>query len=191
MLRVIAGSAKGRRLICPAGKVTRPPTDLLKGAVFNILADRVADARVLDLFAGSGAFGIEALSRGAAFCLFVERHDAALAALRRNLAHVGFSQRGRILRAEAERLDPASRPEGPFQIVFIDPPFARARASDGATWTGRLLTAALRARTGAGAVVLRLPRGRPRAAETLPFPDDRRTYGDSEVCFFYAEGGAA
>jgi 16S rRNA (guanine966-N2)-methyltransferase len=93
-MRVITGTAKGHRLKFPTGTTTRPATDLVRGAIFSILENSAAGwSRVLDIFSGSGALGIEALSRGAARCTFVERARPALAALRQNLARVGIEPR--------------------------------------------------------------------------------------------------
>ena len=99
---VVAGELRGRRLVAPAGGATRPTTDKVREAVFNALAslDAVVDARVLDLYAGSGALGIEALSRGAVHCTFVERDRAALAAIDENIATLGLGDRARVLVAD-------------------------------------------------------------------------------------------
>ncbi len=123
-MRVIAGEAKGRRLVAPAGTTTRPATDRLRESVFGTLGERLVGARVLDLFAGSGALGIEALSRGAAHATFVERDAAALAALRRNLEVTGFADRGTIARGEVAAFLRVSQET--FDVVFCDPPYADA-----------------------------------------------------------------
>jgi len=123
-VRVVAGEFKGRRLHAPRGVRTRPTADRVREALFSMLGDVVAGARVLDLYAGSGALGIEALSRGAESALFVERDQAALAALRRNLDAVGAN-------ADVRRQDVLrflARPEGTFDLVFCDPPYDVAPA---------------------------------------------------------------
>jgi 16S rRNA (guanine966-N2)-methyltransferase len=122
-MRVIAGEAKGRTLVVPRGGGTRSATDRLRETLFAILEPELEDARVLDLFAGAGTLGIEALSRGAARGTFVERGAEAVKALRRNLATTDFAVRSEVVVANViAYLD--SRPRGPFDIVFCDPPFA-------------------------------------------------------------------
>jgi len=124
-MRVIAGEAKGRRLVAPKGLGTRPTADRVREALFGIVAPRIAGARVLDLFAGSGAVGIEALSRGAARAVFVERDRAALAALRQNLARLGFEPRARVIARDAQAaLRDLARAGARFELVFLDPPYA-------------------------------------------------------------------
>ena len=120
-MRVIGGVARGRPLKrSPAG--VRPTTDLVRGAIFNVLeAQEIDDSRVVDLYAGSGALGIEALSRGAGWCDFVEREAAIAALIRENLAVTGLEERGRVYRMAVERA--AGRLEGPYSLVFADPPY--------------------------------------------------------------------
>jgi 16S rRNA (guanine966-N2)-methyltransferase len=132
-VRVVAGSARGRRLTSPAGEGTRPTADRVREATFNALGSLgvVEGARVLDLFAGSGAMGIEALSRGAAWATFVDRDPRALAAVRANLDATGLGDRAEVVRAEAGRwLGGAGR----FDLAVLDPPYA----TDDATWAGLL-----------------------------------------------------
>jgi 16S rRNA (guanine966-N2)-methyltransferase len=117
-VRVVAGDFKGRRLHTARGARTRPTADRVREALFSMLGD-VSGARVLDLYAGSGALGIEALSRGAESAVFVERDRQALAALRRNLEAVGVAA---TVRAE-DALRFLARPEGTFDLVFCDPPY--------------------------------------------------------------------
>ncbi|HKW79088.1 MAG TPA: 16S rRNA (guanine(966)-N(2))-methyltransferase RsmD [Candidatus Limnocylindria bacterium] len=121
-MRVIAGNAKGRRLVAPATASTRPATDRLRESVFGTLGTRVADATVLDLFAGSGALGIEALSRGAVAATFVEREPAAIAAIKRNLASTGFTGRARVSRGDVSAFLRAT--DDVYDVVFADPPYA-------------------------------------------------------------------
>ena len=121
-MRVIAGVAKGRTLVVPRGGGTRSATDRIRETLFAILEPDLSDAQVLDLFAGAGTLGIEALSRGARSATFVERSAEALKALRRNLETTRFAERGRVIPANVIAfLD--SRPTGPFNVVFVDPPF--------------------------------------------------------------------
>ena len=126
-MRVVAGEFKGRRLVAPRGTRTRPTADRVREALFSMLGD-VSGARVLDLYAGSGALGIEALSRGAESAIFVERDRAALTALGRNLEATGA--RGEVRRQDVARF--LARPEGTFDLVFCDPPYDEASAIAGA-----------------------------------------------------------
>jgi 16S rRNA (guanine966-N2)-methyltransferase len=120
-VRVVAGELRGRRLIAPGAGTTRPTTDKVREAVFNALAslDVVVGARVLDLYAGSGALGIEALSRGAAHCTFVERDRAAVGAIRENLTILGLGDRSRVVVADA-RIAAAGIDA---DLAFADPPY--------------------------------------------------------------------
>ena len=128
-MRVIAGEAKGRTLVVPRGGDTRSATDRIRETLFAILESELEGARVLDLFAGAGTLGIEALSRGAAHATFVERGGEAVKALRRNLATTDFSARADVVTANViAYLD--SGPRGPFEVVFSDPPFADVASGD-------------------------------------------------------------
>jgi 16S rRNA (guanine966-N2)-methyltransferase len=120
-VRVVAGSFKGRRLATPKGTRTRPTADRVREALFSMLGD-VSGARVLDLYAGSGALGIEALSRGADGAVFVERDPRAVAAIERNLAAVGVD--ATVARQDVLRF--LARAEGTFDLVFCDPPYDSA-----------------------------------------------------------------
>jgi 16S rRNA (guanine966-N2)-methyltransferase len=122
-MRVIAGEAKGRTLVVPRGGGTRAATDRIRETLFAILEPELDGARILDLFAGAGTLGIEALSRGAVRATFVERGSEAVKALRRNLEATGFAARSTVVAANViAYLD--GRPGGPFDIVLCDPPFA-------------------------------------------------------------------
>lgn len=120
-MRVIAGEAKGRRLKGPRGTETRPTSDKVKEALLSILGDRIKDARMLDLFAGSGGIGIEALSRGAAHLDFVEVDEAIADTLEENLTACGFSNRASVYRMDAFRFIKQIRQ--PYDLVFADPPY--------------------------------------------------------------------
>jgi 16S rRNA (guanine966-N2)-methyltransferase len=122
-MRVIAGTAKGTRLgVVPPG--ARPVSDRAREGVFSSLGERVAGAIVLDLFAGTGALGIEALSRGAEHAVLVDRSGRATAAVRENLARTRLARRATVRQADAESfLAREDRPEGPFDLVFLDPPY--------------------------------------------------------------------
>jgi 16S rRNA (guanine966-N2)-methyltransferase len=122
-MRVIAGTARGIVLAAPRDRATRPIADRVKETLFAILGDRVVDARVLDLYAGSGAIGIEALSRGAARATFVELARHALEALRENLRRARVED-GAIVRAADVLRFLASPPEDRYELAFVDPPYA-------------------------------------------------------------------
>src|SRR4051812_4845689 len=121
-MRVIAGTLKGRRLQAPAWEGLRPTSDKLRGTLFNVLAPRIREAQVLDGYAGTGAVGIEALSRGAAHVTFVERDPRAAALIAANLEHCGVSARFVFLRVGLGGTD---RPPGggPFEFFFLAPPY--------------------------------------------------------------------
>lgn len=128
-MRVIAGRAKGHRLKGPRDRSgrTRPSSDLVRGAIFSALASLGADLeRVLDLYAGSGALGIEALSRGARWCDFVERDPRTCAVIKENLRSTGFQGQGKVHCMAVERA--AERLQGPYTLVLADPPYADASA---------------------------------------------------------------
>jgi 16S rRNA (guanine966-N2)-methyltransferase len=121
-MRVIAGIARGRPLVAPRGTATRPITDRVKETLFGIIGERVIDASVLDLYAGSGAIGIEALSRGAVSCDFVEHDRRAVAAIRENLARAGVADVASVHALDVLRyLDGSTG--GQFSLVFLDPPY--------------------------------------------------------------------
>jgi 16S rRNA (guanine966-N2)-methyltransferase len=127
-MRIVGGEFRGRPLATPAGRTIRPTSDRLRETLFDILIHRFADpvtgARVLDLFAGTGALGLEALSRGAAYCLFVEENVEARALIRRNAETLGVTGRTRIFRRDATRLGAADN-VAPFTLLFADPPYGR------------------------------------------------------------------
>jgi 16S rRNA (guanine966-N2)-methyltransferase len=119
-MRIIAGRWRGRKLIAPAGLATRPTSERAREALFSMLASRIGSfegLRVADLFAGSGALGLEALSRGAAHCTFVEREREAVAAIRANIAALGAA--GEIVPGDAA----TARIAGPIDLAFLDPPY--------------------------------------------------------------------
>lgn len=130
-MRIVAGAHKGRPLSAPKGRTTRPTSDRAREAVFSKLthaawAQGIQDRRVIDLFAGSGALGLEAISRGAAFCLFVETDAAARGAIRDNVEALGLFGNTRIHRRDATAL--GTKPAGvgpPFDLVFLDPPYGK------------------------------------------------------------------
>jgi len=177
---VIAGVARGRRLVAPAGDSTRPTADRVREATFNALHSlgAIEDAEVLDLFAGSGALGIEALSRGAASCTFVEREAGAVHALRENLTRVGASADSvRVRAADYRRALKADAAEGRrYNLVLVDAPYAQYGATE------PVLAAALRAVLAPRAlVVVETARGQ---QVRLPLAERSvKLYGDTRVTF--------
>lgn len=134
-LRIITGEFKGRRLKGPSWEGLRPTSDRLRETLFNILAGQMVDAHVLDGFAGTGAVGIEALSRGAARVTFIERDPRALRLIGENLSHLGVpTDRYTVVRADLVDEGPAAR--GPFDVVILDPPYAVSPASALASTAG-------------------------------------------------------
>jgi 16S rRNA (guanine966-N2)-methyltransferase len=177
MLRVIAGSAGGRRLVAPKG-AARPTTDRLKEALFASLGPHRTDgAAVLDLYAGSGALAIEALSRGAARAVLVDRDFAAEVAIRANLATTGFADVATVVRSPVTSYFRTEPPAGPFDVVFLDPPYDVASAEVGEA----LLALARPGWLAEGATVVV---ERPKAGDAVELPDGwgiekERAYGDT------------
>src|SRR6187431_2153594 len=130
-MRVVAGRLRGRAIAAPKSQDIRPTADRLRESLFNILAhgydNPIEGARVLDLFAGTGAVGIEALSRGAAFALFVDEGVEARALLRANVEALGLGGTSKVYRRDATKLGPA-HPMAPFSLVFADPPYGKGLA---------------------------------------------------------------
>jgi len=128
-MRITSGIYKGRVLKTPKVEATRPTSGLVRETLFNILAHDIPEARVLDLFAGSGSVGLEALSRGAKHATFVEKARPALACLRENIATLGVAEETAVLPYPVERvLTELSRADESFDIIFLDPPFADVEA---------------------------------------------------------------
>jgi 16S rRNA (guanine966-N2)-methyltransferase len=168
-LRVVAGSFKGRRLVAPRGARTRPTADRVREALFSMLGE-VGGARVLDLYAGSGALGIEALSRGAESATFVDRDPRAVAAIERNLASLGLE--ARVARQDVLRF--LARTDGAFDLVFCDPPY------DSATRLAGPLAERLPALIAEDARIV--TESAKRNPLVLPFPLlVERTYGDTRI----------
>ena len=181
-MRIVGGRLRGRALIAPASREIRPTSDRLREALFDILAHRypglLEGARVVDLFAGSGALGFEALSRGAGFALFVDSGAEARALLRGNVEALALGGVTRIWRADAAKLGRA--PAGPpFDLAFLDPPYGQGLASPALAslimggWLG----------PDALAVVEESAKAEIAAPEGLSLADER-TYGDTKLAFF-------
>jgi 16S rRNA (guanine966-N2)-methyltransferase len=184
-MRIVGGTLKGSRLAAPASDRVRPTSDRTREAVFNILTHGIdgfdiEGARVLDLFAGTGALGLEALSRGARSCLFVDDHAESRALIRRNVETLALTGVTRIFRRDATRLGPAER-MGPFDLVFADPPYGKGlaeRALASAREGGWLVPGAVVVVEESAEAELSAPEG---FAEI-----DRRRYGDTQVVFLRA-----
>ncbi len=126
-MRIVAGNSKGRKLIVPKGRSVRPTTDRVREALFSSLGTLVSDARVLDLFAGTGALGLEALSRGAASVVFVERDAKVRAVLERNIHALDFEVNSRLISGDSRSaLKILAREGAVFDLVFLDPPYSEA-----------------------------------------------------------------
>ena len=177
-MRVIAGTARGVPLTAPQDRATRPITDRVKETLFAILGDRVPDARVLDLYAGSGAIGIEALSRGAASADFVERGRSALTALRANLERTRLGDRARIHAGDVQGFLEADA--GPWDLVVADPPY-EARAI-----VAPLRAAARRIAPGGTLVVKHFWRAEPPDLPGLATVRQRR-FGETMLTFLQTE----
>ncbi len=183
-MRIVGGRLRGRKIVTPTSQAIRPTSDRLRETLFNILAhaygDPVSGARVLDLFSGTGALGLEALSRGAAFALFVDDGAEARALMRENVAALGLGGVSRIFRRDATKLGPV-HPLQPFGLAFLDPPYGKglakpalAAARDG----GWLSPGALVVVEEAADAGFKTPAG----FEEL----ERRRYDDTEIIFLRA-----
>ena len=185
-MRVIAGSVGGRRLVAPPGATTRPTSDRVREALFSILGPPPEGARVLDLFAGAGALGIEALSRGAAAAVFVDSSRAAWRCLRRNLEDLGLVEVSEIHLGDAvrfaERLarEAAGTSRAPFHWIFLDPPYAAGLADRALAALGGAPVLA----PGGALVVEHDRRSPPRQRHGSLVKADGRRYGDTELTFY-------
>ncbi len=185
-MRVIAGRAKGRRLRSVPGERTRPITDRVKESLFNILGDEIIDGHFLDLFGGTGAVGIEALSRGAAHCTFVERDARAWHTIRENLQTTGLMTHATVVRGDAFAY--LRRPDvGPFDVIYIAPPQYHG------LWRKALVQIDARPDllTEQGQVIVQI---HPKEAEEVPLRHlmlkDERRYG-STLLRFYCRAASA
>ncbi len=188
-MRIVSGSFRGKILNTPQGEATRPTSERARQAIFNILehaawSKGVRDLRVIDLFAGSGALGFEALSRGAAFCLFVETDEAARGAIRQNIEAMSVFGQTRVHRRDATDLGLRPGGDGPaFGLAFLDPPYAKGlgeRALEKLAAGGWLAPSAV--------VVLERSTSEPEVYVAGFSPLDVRDYGAARVHFFRFEG---
>ena len=123
-MRVISGTARGKRLKAPRGTDTRPITDMIKEALFNVIGDNIVGASLLDLFAGSGSVGIEALSRGAQMVIFIDNHIKSVNTIRENLSNCGFKEDYELYRNDVFRaLEILRQRQIKFDYIYADPPF--------------------------------------------------------------------
>ncbi len=180
-MRIIAGSARRVVLEVADGSSTRPFLELARGALMNALSGLLPGARVLDLYAGSGALGLEALSRGAGNCRFVERDAAAFAALGRNIAKCRLEERSSRIRADVEQT--LAREAGQYDLILIDPPFPDLPEWRPDGRAGGVMREAARLLAPGGTLVFRLEDGKaaPPDWPGLELVSDRR-YGRSRVC---------
>jgi 16S rRNA (guanine966-N2)-methyltransferase len=177
-MRVIAGALKGRRLDAPTWQGLRPTSDKLRGTLFNVLAPRIEGARVLDGYAGTGAIGIEAISRGAARVVFVERDRRAQALIAGNLARCGVAEGYVIIRASVARALDDLHAES-FDIMIFDPPYDEESAA--------VLAAAGERLSAAGVLVLEHAKRRPSPEQLGRLGRSREvTSGDSALAFYEA-----
>lgn len=171
MTRIIAGAFGGRTLAVPRGRETRPTADRVREAWMSILAPRLEGALVLDLFAGSGALGLEAISRGAASAVFVERAAPAIALIRSNIDALGVSDRTRVVRGDAMRFA-LELGAGSYDIALADPPYAEDYAEQ--------LVLAFRRSPFAAILAVE------HRVKTILEGDDTRRYGDTAITFCHA-----
>jgi len=190
-VRIIAGEARGRRLLEPADRSIRPPLDRIRESIFSILLGAFEDGSVLDLYAGTGSFGLEALSRGARRATFVESSKAGVALLRKNIRSLGFETRSEVIQGDALRVpDLSGADRAGIALVFLDPPFKIFRedpAPGGGNDAPKVFDRVNEALSSpsippGGIVVLRIPsswRGEPPVS-----PRERRDYGESAVLLY-------
>jgi len=187
-MRIVAGAFRGRPLAAPRGQATRPTADRTRQALFNILehapwSPGLKGRRVMDLFAGSGALGLEALSRGAAFCLFVETDEAARGAIRQNIEALGLFGVTRLHRRDATQLGPKPAGDGPaFDLAFLDPPYGKGLSE-------KALTALSGGGWLAGGALAVVERGADEPPLNVPGFEalDARDYGAAKIWFMRAQ----
>ncbi len=183
-MRIIAGEFRGRRLVAPQGLSTRPTTDRVREAWFSILGP--LEGTVLDLYAGTGALGFEALSRGAERAVFVESARPAQKAIQRNAETLGVTSRITIFASTVEAATPALRKRPPFDLIVTDPPWTHMHSAEVAL--KRLLTSELL--TDDGQLVLGHPKGKPvsLSADSGLIEQSTRSWGDSAATFYVRAG---
>jgi 16S rRNA (guanine(966)-N(2))-methyltransferase RsmD len=181
-VRIVGGEARGRRLRAVPGRFTRPTADRVRQSLFDLLGQRCDGLRVLDLYAGTGALALEALSRGAAHATLVEQDARAAAVIGRNAAELGYGDRVEIVRDDVARA--LARMRGPFDLVFSDPPYALRAAQDTVDALARLGLVAP-----GGRVVVERDRREPAPSSPGGFSAvDERGYGDTAVSVLRKDG---
>ena len=183
-MRVVAGSARGRKLKAPRGMETRPTADRVKESIFNVLSSRLIATRVLDLFAGTGSLGIEALSRGADHAVFVEDNPRVIQIIRENVEAAGFVEKATVLRREAiGAIAEFQRSGEKFDLAFADPPYQKG-------WVSRVMQAMAAGPILAPGGVLVLEHTRREPAPQLVGAlvlSRQLTYGDTVVSLYQEE----
>jgi 16S rRNA (guanine966-N2)-methyltransferase len=177
-MRIIAGTMRGRKLKTVQGLTTRPTSDKVKGAIFNVLRDKVADARVLDLFAGTGNLALEALSRGAREAVLVEESPAAWKVIRENIEITAVQDRTKLILQDALRYLAGSREV--FDLIFLDPPYRQGLAA-------RVLSVLANPcrLSPEGVIVVETGKDEDMAAEVYPFEIRKADkYGDTRVWYY-------
>jgi 16S rRNA (guanine966-N2)-methyltransferase len=183
-MRIVAGTRGGRVLVAPDGAMTRPTSEKVREAMFAILGPLAPTDHVLDLFAGSGGLGLEALSRGAAHATFVDRGKPALAAVKANLAALGLGDRATVVAGDAIAVAARHVPPAPWNLVFVDPPYASDLATRAVTTLGALPAAHLA--PDATIVIEHDRRNAPPERAGSLLRTDTRRYGDTLVSFYRA-----
>lgn len=183
-VRIISGSARGRTLLAPPGTATRPTQDYVRESLFNILLRDVPGARVLDLFAGSGALALESLSRGAASAVLVDHAAPAVQTIRRNIDQLGFAAQCTVLACEWRQALTRLAGQKPFDLVFLDPPYTL-------TDTGGICAALLSAGLLAPEALLVVEHRRGEVPQVQPplLRGSTRNYGDTQITFVRKEEG--
>jgi 16S rRNA (guanine966-N2)-methyltransferase len=191
-MRIIAGEHRGRRIEAPPGLDTRPMLDRVREAMFSTLGDRVVDAGVLDLFAGSGSLGLEAASRGARAVRSIEKDPRAVSILRRNIQTLGLEDRVEVVRGDALRPELWRSGEEPaaIDLAFLDPPYSRIESLEDRDAVLGAMSSLLRdVLAHGGALVIHVPA---RATRSLavegPWRRDERRYGNSGLLYLYKPG---
>jgi 16S rRNA (guanine966-N2)-methyltransferase len=188
-MRITGGAKRGYTFKIRIGNLgIRPAKDFVRQAVFNIVRDEVEGACAMDLYAGTGLVGMEALSRGASFCLFVDSNRRAVALVKRNLGKAELSARARVVKFNAERIGAyLETDDTEYDLIFIDPPYARSDTLSVVKGVGKIfadLAASDRIRKGALLIMEQRKRSQDLPAIDGLVREDARIYGDSKVSFF-------
>lgn len=187
-VRVVGGIHRGRKLRVPPGKSTRPTTERVREALFNVLGGSVQGCAVLDLYAGSGSLGIEALSRGAARVVFVEMGHAAAAVIEENLSMLGARdpQVAQIVQRPIDRSIDLLRAMGPFDLCLIDPPFAAVRDRSALQTIERVASSGIMGPD--STLILEFPSDQPEPVFEALALEELRVYGDTRLAFLRPKG---